>query len=353
MRENKGIGSKPKTCCNGHGNRLMSLRIRRNLFLPLETLDPEERGRGQIDPSRWLAECERKDPATAEILTRYKMVLEAVHAPDQLEASTILHATSQDLLVDALALLRPGIDTGKTDTREEPTPLHWAAIRGRLQLVAGLLKVGADPDIGDGAHRTALSYTSESGNLDMVQVLVNTGAFPNKEDKSRRTPLSYAAAEGQDSVVEFLLNDARVVCDTTDELWQAPLHWAAKGNSLSVVAKLLQASHLKPGCCLPSTSSIGITCSNFRSASLCFPWYINTDARLYMIISVVGCCLHKTPGRSARSRRMTGTFCFVSHVAAERPARPEPTMITRDVGRAGVAAQVDILRVFIKRICIA
>jgi ankyrin repeat protein len=37
-----------------------------------------------------------------------------------------------------------------------------------------------------------------------------------------------------------------VVCDTTDELWQSPLHWAAKGNSLSVVAKLLQASHLKP-----------------------------------------------------------------------------------------------------------
>ncbi|KAL4764945.1 ankyrin repeat domain-containing protein [Aspergillus foveolatus] len=191
-----------------------------------------------------MAEATSSDTITMEILLRYKEVSKSIPAKDRLRAPSILHATSQNLLVDALAILHGRIDTKETDEIGR-TSLHWAAIRGWTEVVVGLIEVGAEPDSGDNFQRTALSYASEGGYLEVVQVLVSAGSFPNKEDKAHRTPLSYAAASGNSSVVEFLIKDVRVACDTTDNDGQSPLHWAAKSNSSAVVAKLLQASKFK------------------------------------------------------------------------------------------------------------
>jgi ankyrin repeat protein len=206
-------------------------------------LDEGDKNQGRFDPSRWIVECAGKHPTIVEIFKRYEEVFQMIHDQDRLQVS-ILHAASQNMLVDTLALLRPGASTSQVDERGR-TPLHWAAIRGWVEVVVGLLEIGAEPDFGDNIQRTALSYASEGGHLEVVQVLVSAGAFPNKEDREHRTPLSYAAAKGHNSVVELLIRDARVACDTTDNRGQSPLHWAARGDSVPVVVKLLQASRTK------------------------------------------------------------------------------------------------------------
>jgi ankyrin repeat protein len=203
-------------------------------------IDEGDTNQGRFDPSRWIVECAGKHPTIMEILKRYDEVFQAIHDHDRPQVS-LLRAASQNMLVDTLALLRPGPSTSQVDERGR-TPLHWAAIRGWVEVVVGLLEVGAEPDFGDNIQRTALSYASEGGHLEVVRVLVGAGAFPNKADRAHRTPLSHAAAKCHDSVVELLIRDARVVCDTTDDHGQSSLHWAARSNCVPVVVKLLQAS---------------------------------------------------------------------------------------------------------------
>ncbi|KAL3480979.1 hypothetical protein BJX99DRAFT_253963 [Aspergillus californicus] len=197
-----------------------------------------------LDATGWIEHMEKRVgdyPTIAETISRYKKVFETILDKDLLQISTIQHAAKLNFRVDALVLLRRGVTTTDVDEAGRTT-LHWAAIRGWVEVVIGLLELGAEPDFGDQIHRTALSYASENGHVEILYVLIKAGASPASTDKARRTPLSYAAAEGHQSVVESLLKDVRVACDTTDNLGQTPLHWAAKGDYVPVVKKLLQAN---------------------------------------------------------------------------------------------------------------
>ncbi|RDW76457.1 ankyrin repeat domain-containing protein [Aspergillus mulundensis] len=211
-------------------------------------LDKSGNNRGQFDLSQGIAwvtkEKGKRSAAVEETLLRYEAVFYAIQTQSQLQGSSILDAMRQNQHVETLALLRQGVNSNQVD-EEGRTPLHWAAIRGWIEVLIGLLEIGAAPDLEDKLQRTALSYAAESGNLRAVRVLIEAGAFPNKDDKARQTPLSYAAAGGHDSVVELLAKDTRVACNTTDDEGQSPLHWAAKNNCLASVKILLSTSKAK------------------------------------------------------------------------------------------------------------
>ncbi|KXZ42427.1 hypothetical protein GPECTOR_147g11 [Gonium pectorale] len=85
------------------------------------------------------------------------------------------------------------------------TPLHYAASKGHLEGVKGLLWVGADVHAADEVGRTSLHYAASEGHKEVVKALLKKGASVNATDEVGRTPLRVAASNGHKEVVKVLL----------------------------------------------------------------------------------------------------------------------------------------------------
>ncbi|TDH66643.1 hypothetical protein CCR75_001092 [Bremia lactucae] len=73
------------------------------------------------------------------------------------------------------------------------TPLHWAAIRGALQVVELLLEAHADVHFQDARGRTALHWAARLHRTDVVHALLTAGADVHLVDAEHMTPLLCAA----------------------------------------------------------------------------------------------------------------------------------------------------------------
>ena len=85
-----------------------------------------------------------------------------------------------------------------TQPQQAHTPLQVAAAQGRLDIVAALLRAGADPNIaraGDGA--TPLALAAERGDGELCRVLLTRGAAVDQTaDRLGSTALHLAAGQG-------------------------------------------------------------------------------------------------------------------------------------------------------------
>jgi ankyrin repeat protein len=86
------------------------------------------------------------------------------------------------------------------------TPLHWSSLKGRVEILKLLIKMGASID------KKCLNYSftplhvaiNENQNA-IVNILINEGADIMARDKDGNTPLHYASMLGNESVVQKLL----------------------------------------------------------------------------------------------------------------------------------------------------
>lgn len=85
------------------------------------------------------------------------------------------------------------------------TALMLAADRGLPDMVAMLLKAGANPHAIDKDGRGALIFGAGSGNADVVSLLLASGLRGNSKDKYGDTALMAAAASGNPECVRLLL----------------------------------------------------------------------------------------------------------------------------------------------------
>ncbi|HEX5243212.1 MAG TPA: ankyrin repeat domain-containing protein, partial [Tepidisphaeraceae bacterium] len=85
------------------------------------------------------------------------------------------------------------------------TPLHDAALAGKIDAAAKLLAGGADPNAGDAYQTTPLHLACRGAHLAMVRELVESGASVNAINAAGSTPLHEAALGGDRQIVEFLL----------------------------------------------------------------------------------------------------------------------------------------------------
>jgi ankyrin repeat protein len=74
-----------------------------------------------------------------------------------------------------------------------------------VDIVHRLLEHGADPNIPDNDHRTALHEASSRGLLDATRLLLSYGAKIDEKDSSGRTPFQLAASKGHDDITKLLL----------------------------------------------------------------------------------------------------------------------------------------------------
>lgn len=120
------------------------------------------------------------------------------------------------------------------------TVLHWAAGKGRRDLVERYLARGADMRAKDTEGRSALQHAALNGNKETVVFLVDKGAEVDAKDTNGQTPLHWGAGGGNKDVVEFLVGRGADVNARDSSTRLTPLHQAAISGSAET-AELLVA----------------------------------------------------------------------------------------------------------------
>ena len=84
------------------------------------------------------------------------------------------------------------------------TALHWAAVRGHLEVCQLLLKV-ADVDALDVNHSAAVHWAARKGHLELVKLFfLHGGSKLASKDDSGLTPLEWAVKKGHGKIVQVL-----------------------------------------------------------------------------------------------------------------------------------------------------
>lgn len=130
-------------------------------------------------------------------------------------------------------------------------PLHWACTEGSIPICNFLLKQVKqykgldmmDPMlIRDKAGCTPLLIASQYGHADLVAFLIKRGADPSAVDSSLDTALHWAAYKGSVPVCGLLLYLNGIVnhLDLKDSFGQTPLHLAALRGNIEVIEYIME-----------------------------------------------------------------------------------------------------------------
>ena len=120
------------------------------------------------------------------------------------------------------------------------TALHWAAYWDNSDLVAQLLKLGANPGLSNDLGVTPLGLASANGNAAVVDALLSAGA--DTRVSQGIPPLMSAAHVGSVDAVKALLAHGADVNGREPGANQTALMWAVAQRHDAVVAVLAAAS---------------------------------------------------------------------------------------------------------------
>lgn len=181
--------------------------------------------------SNFLAMAESSNVTTAPELQ--KVVNENLIAVSKSEQQ---HGNKVNLFLDQ------GAAPEYKDDIYHRTPLIWAVISGRRDIVDILLKNQASVEARDGKnHRTPLIWAVIGGREDIINVLLDHHASIEARDGIYyRTPLVWAVVGGREDIVDILLN-RKALIDSRDTTWDwTPLMWAIwKSGKKAIIQQLI------------------------------------------------------------------------------------------------------------------
>jgi len=210
-----------------------------------------------------------EDHISAELLWKSAVELRFV----SLKPFSALHCISYFGIAEVATDL---ISTKKWDINQGDsaglTPLMWAAMYGREEVVKSLLEEKrTQSDIPDREYgRTALLWAAKSGHEGVIKLLLGPPFFnpgsvgfwgksrvvsllfrrkcvnPGRKDGHGRTPLSWAARNGHDRAVKLLLGLEDISPDTPDEDGRTALSFAACNGHDGAVELLLEREDVSP-----------------------------------------------------------------------------------------------------------
>jgi ankyrin repeat protein len=114
------------------------------------------------------------------------------------------------------------------------TALHWATVRGRVEVVKYLVETcEADIQIANRYGRTAMHYAIYSGKLEIVQYLVESaGADIHVVDNYGFTSLHCASEEASLEIVQYLVETAGANVHAMEKTGRTPVQNACKYGCL-------------------------------------------------------------------------------------------------------------------------
>jgi len=88
-------------------------------------------------------------------------------------------------------ILDKGAEPNSKNSRSE-TPLHYACMRGHVEIIGYLLERGADANAMNCDGENTLHYSIFTRNIDVVRLLLKYGADSEASSKRQGTPLEIA-----------------------------------------------------------------------------------------------------------------------------------------------------------------
>ncbi|KAL4124785.1 hypothetical protein PRIC2_008379 [Phytophthora ramorum] len=139
----------------------------------------------------------------------------------------------------ARLLIDRGADVNQQDDVSLLAPVHNAIIMGNKALFRRLLKAGADIELADREGFTPLHWASVRGYLEIVAQLVEiSGADVNRQDAMGWTPLHIACFKGYPDLVEYLLVERHARSDVEDCYGFTPMMFARIAENMDIVKRL-------------------------------------------------------------------------------------------------------------------
>ena len=124
--------------------------------------------------------------------------------------------------------------------RNGAAPLHLAAWRGHVSVVAALIAAAAEVDAKNNLGQTALMYAAQGGHAPVVSVLIALGANVNVKGYYRRAPLHWGVLSGNAAVVSVLIAAGANV-NAKNNAGETPLHFPVGQGNVSVVSVLIES----------------------------------------------------------------------------------------------------------------
>jgi ankyrin repeat protein len=156
-------------------------------------------------------------------------------------ATAISWAAYRDDLAAADLLISAGASVNVAIEDSSETPLLLACSNGSAEMVARLLKAGANPNTSTWAGETPLMQCSRTGSVDAVNALLARGADVNAKDhRGGDTALMWAVAQKHTSIARVLLeHKADVHAHTTTGF--TPLLFASQQGDADSAQMILNA----------------------------------------------------------------------------------------------------------------
>ncbi|KAM0365745.1 hypothetical protein ACHAPK_009266 [Fusarium culmorum] len=123
------------------------------------------------------------------------------------------------------------------------TPLHCAAMSGRIHLVELLIEAGGDINAANFEGRTPLHLAAMKGDLEIIYTLDENGCSTEAKDEAGRTPLHLATISGQLKCIDELIKNGAKL-DSKDKSDSTPLYLAAIGDSQKAIKSLCNVDAL-------------------------------------------------------------------------------------------------------------
>ncbi len=120
------------------------------------------------------------------------------------------------------------------------TALHWAAIYGRREAVAVLLRYGSDVNTAEEHDGTTMHWAAHSDDAEVIGWLLDKGANIDHANQMGRTPLHVAARRGCQNVAKTLIERGADIHATIKNGGTA-LHVAARNGHKDVIELLIAA----------------------------------------------------------------------------------------------------------------